>query len=142
MAGWLSQNGYIALIKLSCTLVGKQLYLIRLALQGLHEDASGCALRAWASSLVRFPPGLRSPPVLTVNSVFIQYHHKYRTGALTSSVPPSTAVSPSPVKFMLTQALRSHGTRMASLSPWDKRFSSFLVGKLRLCAWFKALLGV
>lgn len=80
-------------------------------------------------------------PVQPLISPFIQSHHKSQAGTLTSSPPPSTAVSPSPVKSMLTQALRSHGTRMASLSPWDKRFSSFQVGKLRLCAQLKAMVG-
>lgn len=33
---------------------------------------------------------------------------------------------------MLIRALRSHGTRTAAPSPWEKRSSSCLVGKLRL----------
>lgn len=102
--------------------------------------------RACSKSLGQFlsvsPPRAVLSTHGNLNSVVTQCHHKSPTGTPASSPPPSTAVFPSPVKFMLTQALRSHGTRMASLSPWDKRFSSFLVGKLRLCAQFKALLGV
>ena len=71
-----------------------------------------------------------------------QPHHASQAQAWSRSLPRSTAASPCPVTSMLTRALRSRGTGTARPSPWEKRSSSGLVGKLRLGAQPEAGWGV
>lgn len=71
-----------------------------------------------------------------------QPHHESQAQAWSRSLPRSTAASPCPVTSMLTRALRSRGTGTARPSPWEKRSSSGLVGKLRLGAQPEAVWGV
>lgn len=93
------------------------------------------------------PVAVGSLPVCIVTSFFIsvalwgQSHHESQVRTRSRSPPPSTAASPCPAKSVLTPAPRSRGTRTAGPSPWEKRASSCLVGKLRLEARLRGSVG-